>query len=214
MEQLVNELIARRALKTRSIISAFRRTDRQKFVHPETAAEAYGDYPLPIGFGQTISQPYTVAFMLELLAPRPGEKILDVGSGSGWTTALLAHLVGEKGRVFGVEIVPELVAFGQENLKKCKLPQAEVRPAGKTFGLPEEAPFDRILVSAASSKTVPPELLAQLKTGGTMVIPLGNSIMRLRKTAAGKTEVEEFPGFVFVPLVSGEKTNFGSRLEL
>ena len=205
MEQLVKELIARRALKTRSIISAFRRTDRQKFVRPETAAEAYGDYPLPIGFGQTISQPYTVAFMLELLEPRQGEKILDVGSGSGWTTALLAHIVGEKGKVFGVEIVPELVAFGQENLKKNKLPQAEIRQAGEIFGLPEEAPFDRILVSAASSKVVPPELLTQLKAGGTMIIPLGNSIMRLRKTAAGKTEVEEFPCVVFVPLVPCQK---------
>jgi protein-L-isoaspartate(D-aspartate) O-methyltransferase len=165
----------------------------------EYVEEAYGDYPLPIGFGQTISQPTTVALMLELLQPHKGDKILDVGSGSGWTTALLAR-IAESGPVYGVEIVPELVAFGAKNLGKYGFRNASIAQAGKELGLPREAPFDRILVSASSSD-LPESLVKQLKVGGTMVIPIGDSVFRIVKKTEKDIEEEEFPGFLFVPLI-------------
>ncbi len=198
-EQLISNLIEEKALGTPEIIEAFRSTDRKYFVLPEHRLEAYGDYPLPIGYGQTISQPTTVALMLEWLQPRAGQKILDVGSGSGWTTALLAHVAGPKGKVIGVEIIPELVSFGQKNLAKFNFPQAEIISAGKVLGYTKEAPYDRILVSA-TGRELPQELVDQLAIGGIMVIPIGNSIFRIRKETSGKIIREEFPGFVFVPL--------------
>lgn len=211
---------------------AFRAVDRKYFAPKELQDEAYADYPLPIGFEATISQPTTVAFMLEKLEVQPGQKVLDIGSGSGWTTALLAHLVGHKGapphqsagadwcvgKVIGLEIIPELVALGQKNLSlyhsyvptnvgisKLGAKGVEIRQAEKgIIGMPEEAPFDRILVSAASPK-VPQELLRQLKPDGIMVIPIGDEhsvqkLVRIHKKLDGGLETEEFPGFVFVPL--------------
>ena len=161
--------------------------------------KAYKDYPLPIGYGQTISQPFTVTFMLELLAPQKGDKVLDVGSGSGWTTALLAVLVGEKGKVFGVEKIPELVEFGQENLAKYNFANAKIIQAGAELGLPSEAPFDRILVSAAADE-IPKSLVSQLKTPGILVLPVKDTIIQIKKTATGEIFQRVFPGFAFVPL--------------
>lgn len=197
---LIDELIAQGIIKTRRIIDAFRKIDRKDFVLPQYLSEAYGDYPLPIGFGQTISQPATVAIMLELLAPQRGDKILDVGSGSGWTTALLAHIVGLKGKVWGVEIIPGLIAFGKDNLSKYPLPWAKIAPANKNLGLPSSAPFDKILVSA-SAKELPEELILQLKKGGTMVLPILDTLYRIHKLSDEKIEIRAFPGFSFVPLV-------------
>jgi len=183
-----------------NIINAFKTIDRKDFVLKEYENEAYGDYPLPIGFGQTISQPTTVAFMLELLQPKKGDKVLDVGSGSGWTTALLAQIVGKKGRVFGVEKIPQLISFGKENLAKYHFPNAEIRKAGKELGLRKKAPFDRILVSAAA-QTIPQELVEQLKIGGIMVIPVNNDILRIKKVSDKEIKTQRFEGFVFVPLI-------------
>lgn len=198
-EDLIDHLVKAGALKTKQVIGAFRKVDRADFVPSNFLDEAYGDYPLPIGYGQTISQPYTVAFMLELLKPKPGEKILDVGSGSGWTTALLAAIVGERGRVIGVEIVPQLVEFGKKNLKKHQFSQASIVEGGDTLGWPQEAPYDRILVSAAADE-LPAELVEQLKVGGRIVIPLEGSVWSIDKKAPDRLETREFPGFVFVPL--------------
>ena len=200
MKNLVVNLITEGTLKTERIINAFLYVDRKNFILPEYEAEAYGDYPLPIGYGQTISQPTTVAFMLELLQPQKGEKILDIGSGSGWTTVLLANIIGPKGKVFGVEIIPDLVTFGQQNLAKYAYPQAQILQAGKKLGLPRQAPFDKILVSAASNN-LPKELVTQLKIGGAMVIPIGHSIFKITKKSKTKLETQEFPGFAFVPLI-------------
>ena len=199
MDELIEKLIADGMLKTERIIAAFRKIDRADFVLDEYKNEAYGDYPLPIGYGQTISQPSTVAFMLELLQPEEGNKILDVGSGSGWTTALLARIVGSRGRVWGLELMPELVEFGRKNLGKYNFPWAEILQAGKKLGLRDVAPLDKILVSASGDE-MPQELIDQLKFGGRLVIPIQNSIWRLGKISKTKIDKTEFPGFVFVPL--------------
>ncbi len=201
MNELIAELKREGVLKNPNILRAFQGIDRKDFVPEALWDEAYGNYPLPLGnSGQTISQPYTVAFMLDLLSPETGEKILDVGSGSGWTTALLASVVGLTGKVYGVEIIPELVALGQKNLAKYDFRNASIRQAGEKLGIPEEAPFDKILVSAAGS-SLSHELLSQLKTGGILVMPIENYISRVKKISADKIETEKFEGFAFVPLV-------------
>lgn len=199
---LVEHLIESGVLKTPTLIDAFYAIDRADFVRPESYHEAYGDYPLPIGGDGTISQPSTVAFMLELLAPKVGDTILDVGSGSGWTTALLAHVVGVKGRVWGVEIVPELVQFGTANLAKYDLPQAHILAAHEdALGLPERGPFDKILVSAAAQE-LSDTLIDQLKPGGRLVIPINNSVWNIEKKPDGSIKQTEYSGFVFVPLIT------------
>lgn len=188
-----------RVLKNPRLAEAYEAVDRARFVSEDLLDEAYEDYPLPIPGGQTVSQPTTVFFMLELLDPQPGEKVLDVGSGSGWTTALLAYLVGEGGEVIGVERVPELVAFGAKNLAKMHYAHAHIEQAGKEYGRSREAPFDRILVSAAAGN-IPQALVDQLRVPGRMVIPVQGSIFVIDKKEHGYAK-KEYPGFAFVPLI-------------
>jgi len=196
-EVLIEYLVQEGVLKTPRVVEAFRSVDRGKFVLKEYADEAYNDGPLFIGFGATISQPTTVAFMLELLQVQEGETVLDVGSGSAWTTALLAQLVGAKGKVTGTEFVPELVALGQENLKQFQFTNLEILQAGQEAGLPGSV-FDKILVSA-SAEHLPDALVSQLKVGGRMVIPVLDSLYAVDKTERGFKQ-KEYYGFVFVPL--------------
>lgn len=202
-EILINNLIDSGVLKTPTIINAFHQVDRKDFVPVSFWPRAYDDRPLAIGRGQTISQPTTVALMLELLSPQKGEKILDVGSGSGWTTALLATLVGSKGLVIGLEIIPALVKFGQDNLKKYNFPQAKIIQASSRLGHRSLAPFDRILVSAAAEE-LPLSLVEQLKIGGRLVLPILNSIWKIDKVGEREIKKTEFPGFIFVPLKSSD----------
>ena len=191
-------------LTTDTIIHAFKKIDRKDFVPSTYLSEAYGDYPIPIGDdGQTISQPTTVAIMLELLGAQKGEKVLDVGSGSGFTTAILADIVGDTGRVIGVEIVPQLVTFGQANLRKYHLPHATIQEAMDILGLPSEAPFNRILVSA-SAKELPQPLVNQLNPGGVMVASVGSEIWRVEKLLQGGVSIKKYSGFAFVPLIEME----------
>lgn len=199
LTSLVQNLCSSGYLETPAIIDAFCDIDRADFVPAALKDKAYFDSALPIGHKQTISQPLTVAFMLEHLQPKKDEKILDVGSGSGWTTALLAHIVGKNGMVFGLERVPELVDFGRHNLAKYHLPQAEILQAGDKLGLPDKALFDRILVSA-SGKKLPEELIDQLRIGGRLIVPVRDSILQVDKISSGKFKKQVFPGFVFVPL--------------
>lgn len=200
MPAWLDHLIRENTLVTPSLIDAFRTVKREDFVLPAYREEAGLDTALPIGHGQTISQPYTVALMLELLEPRSGMRILDVGSGSGWTTALLAHIVGPEGWVYGVERVPELVSLGRANLTRYAFPQVDIRQAGKAFGLPEEAPFDRILVSAGIGR-LPESLVRQLRVGGILVIPVAGALWQVRKIGNTETEIRKIEGFAFVPLI-------------
>lgn len=183
-----------------AVAASFKAVDRADFMPDDVKNHADADRPLPIGYGQTISQPSTVQMMLEWLDVQPGDKVLDIGSGSGWTTALLAHLTGPDGDVFAVEKIPELVEFGRENCKKSGIENVEFFEAGESFGLPEKAPFDKILVSA-SAEELPEELLDQLNPGGKLVVPVKNDILEIAKSESGGIETEAHAGFVFVPLV-------------
>lgn len=201
---LVNYLIRNGVLKPEEIINAFLKIDRIDFIRDENKFEAYADYPLPIGYGQTISQPWTVAFMLELLQPQEENKVLDVGFGSGWTTCLLAEIVGEKGRVYGIEIIPEIFDFGKKNIEKynfIKKKIVEIKRGDGSKGWKEYAPFDRILVSASADE-IPQNLIDQLNLNGILVIPDKTGINQIIKKENGQIEKYHYYGFSFVPLVS------------
>ena len=196
---LINHLINSDALKSSNIIEAFRHIDRIDFVLDPTVSDVYEDYPLQIGYQQTISQPTTVAMMLEMLQPKEGQKILDIGSGSGWTTALLSYIVGDRGSVTGLERVDSLVNFGNANLNKYRFKNSEIIQAKDELGIVGEK-FDRILVSAAA-EDFPANLAKQLKIGGKLVIPVKNSIYEITKKEDGELKAIEHYGFRFVPLI-------------
>lgn len=207
MDTLIDELIRLGYLKTPEIINAFRKIKREDFMLEDFKEEAPENYPLPIGFGQTISQPMTVAFMLEALQPQKGHKILDIGAGSGWTAALLAEIVGESGKVFGVELISELKEFGQENAEKynfVKSGRINFACGDGAKGWPEAAPFDRIHVAAASAN-IPETLLEQLNIGGKMIVPVGvesQELVLIEKTGNKMYKEQRFPGFLFVPMIN------------
>lgn len=179
---------------------AFEAAHRTHFLPEEMRDLWRVDRPLPLSHGQTNSQPSTVAAMLRLLDVSPGMKVLDVGSGSGWTTALLAELVGPEGRVIGVERVPALADGGRRALRAGPWPQAEIRLATPgQLGAPQDAPFDRILVSA-EAQHLPRSLVDQLGDGGVMVVPVAGLMTRVRRTG-DEFAVTEHGLYVFVPLV-------------
>jgi protein-L-isoaspartate(D-aspartate) O-methyltransferase len=182
-----------------AVDAAFRAMPRPGFLPRNQQRLAGFDGPLRIGHGQTNSQPRTVEAMLRLLDVRPGQRVLDVGAGSGWTTALLAHLVGSEGEVRGVEIEEDLVGFGAANLAATGQPWATItRATPGVLGLPDHAPYDRILVSA-EPRALPDELVAQLADDGRMVIPVRGTMLLVVR-AGGQVEVTEHGGYRFVPL--------------
>ncbi len=200
---MVDNLVANQILKTAPVIRAFLSVDRADFVIPEYREKAYFDVALPIGLGQTISQPLTVAFMLELLSVEENQKILDIGAGSGWQTALLAEIVGPKGKVFALERIPAICQFGRENIGKCPnlLARIDYRCQDAGLGLEKEAPFDRI-IAAAEARAVPKSWLDQLGSPGRMVVPRNGGLKIVSRDKKGRWKEGRIPGFVFVPFVS------------
>ena len=199
-DDLVKHLINNSALHTKRIIEAFKNVDRADFVLNPNSQDVYADHPLSIGHGQTISQPTTVAMMLEMLGAKEGDDVLDIGSGSAWSSALLSYIVGESGSVVGVERIDEVLEFGKKNLQKYNFKNTRLIHAKEGLGV-EGAQFDRILVSAAATE-FPIELLEQLKVGGKLVIPVVNSIYEVSKERSGELRSIEHYGFTFVPLVT------------
>ncbi len=196
--QLSLYLQQRETLTSPLLIESFNAIDRKDFVPFDFHDQAYEDYPLTIGEGQTISQPFTVAFMLELLELREEDTVMDIGCGSGWTTALIAHAV-KRGSVTALERIPKLLTLAQNNLNKYTFTNIRLELAGTTLGLPEQT-FDKILVSAAAEE-LPFELVQQLNPGGIMVIPIQNEIAVIYKKENERFEQKDFYGFRFVPLI-------------
>jgi protein-L-isoaspartate(D-aspartate) O-methyltransferase len=182
-----------------AVAAAMASLDRRDFLPPEHRPRADEDRPLPIGLGQTCSQPSTVATMLRLLAVPPGAKVLDVGAGSGWTTAILARLVGPQGSVLGVELEPELAERAAAAVDACGMPWARVVTAQPgVLGWPDAAGYDRILCSA-SPRTLPRELVQQLTDGGRLVMPVGETMWLVERRGAEVVTSTHGP-YRFVPL--------------
>ncbi len=201
-EELVDELIQEGYLKSEKIVDAFLKARREEFIPDEMKAYSSENTPLPIGKGQTISQPLTVAFMLELLDPRAGQNILDIGSGSGWTTALLANIVGKDGKVTALEVIPELLEWGRKNCEKfyfCR-ERTEFHNLDGSKGFRNNAPYNRILVSA-SAQEIPSTLKQQLKIQGKMIIPIKDEIWLAEKEGKNDFKIQKYPGFSFVPFI-------------
>ncbi len=204
-DKLIEELIREGYLKTPSIIEAFRKIDRADFVPAEHKRSVYVNAPLPIGEGQTISQPLTVAFMLELLEPKEGERILDIGAGSGWTAALLAEIVGDEGEVIAIERISKLKEQAEENISKYGFIEkgtVKVIRGDGVGGYKKESPYDKI-IAAAAGRIVPRAWKSQVKVGGKIVAPIRSSVFSLRKIDQNNFETREYFGFAFVPLVGG-----------
>ena len=202
LDELINHMKATGFLTDNKVESAIKQVPRHFFVPDSLQDRAYENGPLPIMNGQTISQPSVVARMTEWLDVKPGQKILEIGSGSGWQCAILAKLVGD-GQIFTVERHENLSNFARKNLEKSAIKNAQIINGDGRLGLPNKSPFDRIIITAAC-KEVPKTLLDQLAIDGMLIAPVGEniqSLILLRKTAKGIVEVKSQEGYVFVPLV-------------
>ncbi|HEY4501943.1 MAG TPA: methyltransferase domain-containing protein [Candidatus Paceibacterota bacterium] len=203
MPKLIEHLKDKGVLHSPAIIRALEEVDRADFLSEDMKDVAYEDTALPIGGDQTMSQPYTVVFMLEQLQVRPGDIVLDVGYGSGWQTALLSRLVGPSGKIYAFEIVPQLCELGRKNLLAYAQlsKRTEFLCMNAKGGYGEVAPFDRIIAAAEVKTEVPQAWRDQLLPGGRMVYPKGNALVLEVKRPNGSFEVKTFPGFVFVPFI-------------
>lgn len=198
-EKLVKQTIENRDVRDPAVLNAMRSVKRHLFVPENSIANAYDDRPLPIGFGQTISQPYLVAYMTEVIEPKPEFKVLEIGTGSGYQAAVLAEIVKE---VYTIEIVPELGNAAAERLKKVGHKNVNVKVTDGYHGWKEHGPYDAIVVTAAA-EFVPPPLIEQLKDGGKMIIPVGSpfitqTLMLIEKRGKRITTKSLLP-VVFVP---------------
>jgi protein-L-isoaspartate(D-aspartate) O-methyltransferase len=200
-ERMVRDLIAARGVKDERVLAAMRKVPRHLFVKDTLRIQAYGDHALPIGGGQTISQPYIVARMSELLEVKPEHSVLEVGTGSGYQTAVLAQLAR---RVYSLELVPELVQTAIPRMRQLGLDNVKIQIFDGTVGWSEWAPYDRILVTAGAPK-VPEPLLGQLAPGGALLVPEGNlnaqRLVLYRKSARGGIRRLEGEEVAFVPLL-------------
>jgi protein-L-isoaspartate(D-aspartate) O-methyltransferase len=205
---MVEDQLRRRGIHDRRVLEAMSRVPRHEFVRRQNWAEAYADHPVAIGEQQTTSQPYMIAAMLQAAEIAPQDRVLEIGAGSGYQTALLAELAGT---VYAVERYPVLSAGARSALDRLGYTNATVITGDGSLGLPEDAPFDVIIVAAAAPR-VPPALVDQLARGGRLVVPVGDSqqqVLRLaRKEANGTVTVRSLEGCRFVPLI-GEQ-GFGT----
>jgi len=201
-EAMVREQIAARGITNPATLEALRSVPRHDFLPLRLRAEAYMDYPLPIGHGQTISQPYIVAFMTDAIRPQPGEKILEIGAGSGYQAAVLAQMGAE---VYTIEIVEPLAEMARQTLQRLGYENARVHYGDGHEGWPEHAPFDAIVVTCAPEK-IPPALIEQLRDGGRMIIPVGGGmeqeLILLRKNG-DQIEKQSVLPVRFVPMTGG-----------
>ncbi|HVS80071.1 MAG TPA: protein-L-isoaspartate O-methyltransferase [Candidatus Paceibacterota bacterium] len=179
-------------LRNDGVKSAFEAVDRADFVGEDYKTEAYEDYALPLGHGQTITKPTIAAFMLELLDLQPGESVLEVGSGSGWMLALISEIIGKTGKAVGVEKIPELLDSARESFKKYDYAHTTMKQAGEAVGHAEAGPYDKILCTASADE-IPHELVSQLKPEGAIVMPVKGKIVRAVKKL-GKLEETAYPG--------------------
>jgi protein-L-isoaspartate(D-aspartate) O-methyltransferase len=201
--QMVKEQLEARDIRSAPVLDAMRRVPRHLFVPEPQRAEAYRDWPLPIGFDQTISQPYIVAFMTQALAVEPGHRVLEVGTGSGYQAAVLAELAKQ---VYTIEIVAPLADRARETLSSLGYRNVQVLTGNGYLGWPDHAPYDRVMVTAAPDE-VPVALLEQLKIGGLMAIPVGTlsqELRILRRTATGTETLRTLP-VRFVPMTGKPK---------
>jgi len=204
-EKMVLDQIAGRGIKDKKVIEAMRKVERHKFVPDEYLPVAYGDHPLPIGYDQTISQPYVVAFMTEVLQLKPTDRVLEIGTGSGYQAAILAEICDS---VFTIEIVPELAQQSEKLLKQLGYKNIQVKYGDGYQGWIEKAPFDAIIVTCSPTR-IPQPLKDQLKEGGRMVIPVGypeiGQQLYLIKKEKGKLIEKAILPVRFVPMVDFEK---------
>ncbi|MFO8142433.1 MAG: protein-L-isoaspartate(D-aspartate) O-methyltransferase [Marinobacter sp.] len=201
-EKMVRQQVAGRGIDDQRVLEAMRRVPREDFVPEHLVNQAYEDYPLPIGGGQTISQPYIVALMAQLLALKGRERVLDIGTGSGYGAAVLAAIALE---VFSIERVPELAELARGNLERAGFSQVRTRCGDGTLGWPEAAPFDGICV-AAGAPAIPETLKQQLAIGGRLVIPVGSEhgvqrLVRIIRRSDADFERQDFGDVRFVPLL-------------
>lgn len=187
------------AARPPEIREVMERLDRARFLPAQHRRSSQWNRPVPIGYGQTNSQPSTVVAMMDLLQVHPGMRVLDIGCGTGWSTAILAELVGPEGSVTGVERISALADTARQLLADIDTVEI-VEATGGVFGLPDAEPFDRILVSAAATQ-LPEELIDQLVPGGILVIPVGSTMLRVKKLIQGGVHITEHGGYAFVPLV-------------
>ena len=202
---MVERQLRRRAITDRRILDAFLEVPREAFVSPASAHLAYGDHPLPIEAGQTISQPYIVALMIDAAGIEPGDRVLEVGSGSGYAAAVISRIAGE---VVGIERQHDLVQITRERLERLGYDNVRILDGDGTRGCPEEAPFDTIL-AAASGSHIPAPLVEQLKPGGSIVMPVGNpgsvqKLVKATKREDGTLQQSDLGAVRFVPLIGEE----------
>ena len=199
-ERMVEEDLRGRDITDPKVLEVMGRIPRHLFVDPSLQDQAYADHPLPIGEGQTISQPYIVALMTQFLKIKPGEKVLEIGTGSGYQAAVLAEMTDQ---VYSMEIREGLTRRAQERLRSLGYDQVHIRNGDGYFGWREAAPFDAILITCAANH-IPPPLMQQLKEGGRLILPLGSTTyfqtLTLLTKQGGETHVRHLTGVAFVPM--------------
>lgn len=203
--EMIRSQIESRGIKHKPTLDAMRKVERHLFVSAQSRSRAYQDGPLPIGYGQTISQPFIVAYMTQLVDPKPDHRVLEIGAGSGYQAAVLAEIVD---KVYTIEIVPELGQQAKTRMRELGYDNVEVIIGDGYDGLPEEAPFDSIVVTAAA-EYIPPPLVEQLKDGGRMVIPVGSPFMIqnliLVEKEGGEIKTTSLMAVRFVPFTRSKK---------